>query len=89
MRQRGIGSVVRNCVVVYDQDTIGAQMDIQLDPVGSQLDRSRECRNGVLRAFAGGSAMGDDLDRRHHGSSGSPGVGRAQRGGDELVRISS
>ena len=39
MRQGGAGRIVRNRVVMDEQDAIGAQMHVQLDPVGAQLDR--------------------------------------------------
>ncbi len=79
MRQGGARRVVRNRVVMDEQDAIGAQMDVQLDAVGAQLDRPCERRHRVFGAFPRGTAMGDDLDRRHGGSSGVWGSGEVWR----------
>ena len=63
MSQRGAGRVVGCRVVMDHQDAVGAEVHVELDAVGTQLDRPHERRDRVLGALAGGAAVSDDFDR--------------------------
>jgi hypothetical protein len=49
-------------VVVDDGDTVGCEMDIQLDAVSAELDGPAERGQCVLRKFPRRAAMGDAFD---------------------------
>jgi hypothetical protein len=45
-------------IVDHDRDAIAAELDVQLDEVGLQLDGTLERGEGVLRPLAGSAPMG-------------------------------
>jgi hypothetical protein len=50
--------------VVHDDHAVARGVDIQLDPVGAQLQRPDERRQRVLRTLARRAAMSDELGAR-------------------------
>jgi hypothetical protein len=50
-------------VVVYDRDTVPRKVDVQLDAIGTELDRSGEGRQGIFGILARRAAMANALDR--------------------------
>lgn len=50
-------------IVVDDDNPVGGSMDVELDGVRTQLDRTEESGNGVLRQRLVRAAVGDCLGR--------------------------
>jgi hypothetical protein len=79
----GLARRLRNGVVVYDEDPIGPQVDVELDPIGPEFERAGERGDSVLRSLAGCPAMGDDLNGHQGISRGRNRFGYAsERNGD-------
>jgi hypothetical protein len=58
------------------ENAVRVQVNVELAPVRAELDGALERRNGVLWAFAGGPAVGDDFRAAHSDSLTSQALSR-------------
>lgn len=50
---------------MHPEHAVWVEVDVELDPVGAQVNSTCEGGEGVLRALAGGAAVGDDFGAGH------------------------